>query len=475
MVYKATFANPFGEERAKADAEISGLSLAEAPEKRLEAAIGKTESCVERLSDSAAGLNAEDRDLLEKAQLFCIFHRYADGFDELIRRQREMPADQCRAAFAPAALTDMAAMGLPDQVALRYFATFYQLRRAYYFINEGLTGRSASMQRLRSSLWNNIFTCDMGMYVNSLWNRMEDFSTLILGETGTGKGSSASAIGRSGFIPFNPSTECFAESFMQSFISINLSQFPENLIESELFGHRKGAFTGAVEAHQGIFDRCSGHGAIFLDEIGDVPQPIQIKLLQVLQERRFTPVGSHEERRFNGRVIAATNQELDRLRAESLFREDFFYRLCSDTIYVPPLRERLREHPEELDDLIRHVLSLILGISPRNPRTEELSGQIRMTIARKLGPDYSWPGNVRELEQHTRSILLTGTCRPSNAPSSASAAGRLHRGIDNSSYTVESLLSDYCTLLYERCGTYEEVARLAEVDRRTAKKYIHMK
>src|SRR5205823_10438393 len=134
-----------------------------------------------------------------------------------------------------------------------------------------------------------------------------------------------------------------AESFMRGFIALNLSQFPETLIESELFGHRKGAFTGAVETHEGVLARCSPHGAIFLDEIGEVTAPVQIKLLQVLQERTFCPVGSHEPVRFRGRVIAATNRSLAALRAGELLRADFFYRLCSDLIEVPPLRQRFEE------------------------------------------------------------------------------------------------------------------------------------
>lgn len=474
LVNRAAFANPFGPERAEADAKISGLPVSASRADRLDAVTEKTERFIQRLSSPEMNLDSSDMELMKKAQMFCVFHRYADKFDELIDRQRANPLDQCKAPFAPSAVADMASFGLPAPLARRYFATFYQLRRAYYFINEGLTGKSESMQRLRSALWNNVFTCDMNMYVTSMWNRMEDFSTLILGETGTGKGSSASAIGRSGFIPFDAITGCFSESFMKSFTSINLSQFPENLIESELFGHKKGAFTGAVAAHQGIFSRCSSHGAIFLDEIGDVPHPIQIKLLQVLQERRFTPVGSHEEARFNGRVIAATNHDMDELRAKDLFREDFFYRLCSDTIHVPPLRDRIREHTEELTDLIKHVLSWILGTTDIPNRIDELSQRIETVLSQKLGPDYNWPGNVRELEQHARSILLTGTCNPSERPAAASAASRLHIGIDEASYEADELLADYCKLLYDQFGTYEEVARRTNLDRRTAKKYIQL-
>lgn len=193
---------------------------------------------------------------------------------------------------------------------------------------------------------------------------MEDFSTLLLGETGTGKGTAAAAIGRSGFIPYDERRGCFTESFTRNFVTINLSQFAESLIESELFGHKKGAFTGAVEHHQGVFARCTPHGSIFLDEIGEISVPLQVKLLQVLQDRTFTPVGSHQQLRFSGRIIAATNRPLDELRKKGLMREDFFYRLCSDIIVVPPLRQRLQEDPKELDLILSHILQRIIGEEP---------------------------------------------------------------------------------------------------------------
>src|SRR5439155_22025679 len=116
--------------------------------------------------------------------------------------------------------------------------------------------------------WNNIFTHDVRCYDRYLWNRMEDFSTLLLGETGTGKGTTAAAIGRSGFIPFEEKKGCFAESFTRSFVALNLSQYPEALIESELLGDKKGAFTGAIEAHERSFSRGSHCGARFLDDGG---------------------------------------------------------------------------------------------------------------------------------------------------------------------------------------------------------------
>ena len=254
---------------------------------------------------------------------------------------------------------------------------------------------------------------------------------------------------------------------MRSFIALNLSQFPETLIESELFGHRKGAFTGAIEAHEGVLARCSPHGSIFLDEIGDVSVPVQIKLLQVLQERSFCPVGSHESLRFHGRVIAATNRPLELLRGRNLFREDFFYRLCSDVIRVPPLRQRLQEDLEELPQLLAHTITIIIG-----ERATELEDTVARTIRRTVGEQYAWPGNVRELEQAVRRILVTGQYAASSLPGSQGVKEHLIAGIQTESLDADALLAGYCTLLYQKTGNYEAVARLANLDRRTVKKYL---
>jgi transcriptional regulator with PAS, ATPase and Fis domain len=357
--------------------------------------------------------------------------------------------------------------GIGAAESTRFFAIFYQLRRAFHFIVRGLIGQSSCMREFRRHLWNDVFTQDVRLYERYLWNRMEDFSTLLLGETGTGKGAAAAAIGRSGHIPFDENRGRFSESFMRGFIALNLSQFPETLIESELFGHRKGAFTGAVEAHEGVLARCSPHGAIFLDEIGEVSAPVQIKLLQVLQERTFCPVGSHESVRFRGRVIAATNRPMEMLRGRGMFRDDFYYRLCSDVIHVPPLRRRLQEDSGELRQLLDHAVANMLGGS-----AAELADMIEATILRTVGAKYSWPGNVRELEQAVRRILLTGHYAGSAPPAKQDLLDRLVTGLETEALDADALLAGYCALLYENAGNYEAVARQTNLDRRTVKKYV---
>jgi len=470
LIGRAVVANPFSDERAAIDREISGAATPAPPEQTLELGLQRLRAFLAGLESrggTAPGAFREaDRELLRTAFLFDVFHRFIGAFDALIRKQTQSPAS-CPVPFADEAIGALARCGFPPADAARYFAIFYQLRRAYYFIDCALVGRSAGMKALRLSLWNSVFTRDLRLYERHLWNRMEDFSTLLLGETGTGKGAAAAAIGRSGFIPYDDKQRAFAESFMGTFTAINLSQFPESLIESELFGHRKGAFTGAVESHEGVFARCSPHGAIFLDEIGDVAIPVQIRLLKILQEREFSPVGSHEKRRFHGRVIAASNKSIDALRHMGLFRDDFFYRLCSDVITVPPLRQRLAEELGELDELLAVMVARIVG------RPDDgLQSLARETIDRELGRGYAWPGNVRELEQGVRRILLTGRYGGDTRAAPSDPQSRFLRQTEEGALNARELLASYCALLHRRHGTYEEVARRTGLDRRTVKKYV---
>ena len=470
-IKQAAFSNPFGEERKIVDLELTRLT-ADTPNSEILASLlakvaEKIKTVIKRKPTGASGFSGQDRLLLRYGILYFLFHTFCDAYDRLIEEQIRTGATPCRVTFAGDALGAFSDFEFSRQEALRYFALFFQMRRAFYFIS-GIAGKSRCIQNLRSSLWENIFTKDVTVYDQYLWNRMEDFSTMFLGETGTGKGLAAAAIGRSGFIPFNEKTNTFNESFTQAFISINLSQYPEQLIESELFGHTKGAFTGAIEAHSGIFSRCSPCGAIFLDEIGDVAIPVQIKLLQVLQERFFAPVGSHKQERFQGRVIAATNKDVKKLREQKDFRNDFYYRLCSDIIEVPPLRRRLAEDPGEIDEILAFIITRILGQA-----SAEIVQMVKDFLHSNQPKDYAWPGNVRELEQCVRRVLLKNTYDWPRQEPSGNAISRITQGIESGSMTAQEMLSYYCRILYDRLGTYEAVAKMTQLDRRTVKKHIN--
>lgn len=468
-VTRAAFANPFTDERVAEDVRLGG-GPDEGPD-RVKNMISAVTGHVTRLESAGHAdvrlYRAADRDLLVVVFVFDAFHRFLNQFDALIAAQEAHGDEPVAVPFAPDLTALLARRGFSPDGIRHFIGLFYQMRRAYSFIDRGLTGRSPCMKELRRRLWNNVFTSDIHEYERHLWSKMEDFSTLLLGETGTGKGAAAAAIGKSGYIPFDPKRGRFTESFTRAFKAINLSQFSEALIESELFGHRKGAFTGALEHHEGILARCSAHGAIFLDEIGDASIHVQIKLLQVLQERFLSPVGSHEKIRFQGRVIAATNRPLDALRREGKFRDDFFYRLCSDVITVPPLRQRIREDREELGRLVTHVLSRIVGSAPKG-----LNDDVLANLTKQVGPDYAWPGNVREVEQAVRRVLLSKNYDPQSLPTAADADEALAQGVLEGSMDADALLGAYCSLLYRKHGTYEAVADRTRLDRRTAKKYI---
>ena len=472
LVSRAALSNPFSDERAELDYKIGECSPDVSIHARLECVSQKIKERIaelEREGRADTGLyGGDDKVMMQSSFMFEIFFLFSKNFDDLIARQLKAGESTCTVPFGKDAMAMFIRRGFNPEEARRYFAILYQLKRAYYFVDQALIGQSPCMRDLRRHLWNNVFTCDIRLYERYLMDRMEDFSTLLLGDTGTGKGTAAEAIGRCGFIPYNPDKHIFNDSFMSNFISINLSLYPESLIESELFGHKKGAFTGAINQHDGIFSRSSPYGSILLDEIGDLSLTVQLKLLQLLQERTFSRVGSHEKIRFNGRVIAATNKSLEKLRENGLFRSDFYYRLCSDCIVVPSLFERIQQNPNELQLVLTNIIARMTGVE-----SEELVSLVLESIEKSPGRNYSWPGNVRELEQATRRILLTREYRgdESTIPDRG-IKERLIAGIESQNLDSQELISGYCTLLYERYGTYEEVSRRMNLDRRTVKKHI---
>ena len=381
----------------------------------------------------------------------------------IAREERESTAP--RVSYAGALLSDLTQHGVAPQLAVRMLELFYQIRRGHSAVQLKLVGSGPSMRRVREELWNALFTRDIRRYERYLWSRMEDFSTLLVGETGSGKGEAASALGRAAFIPYDEKREVFRERVHEMFVPVHLSEFPETLIESELFGHKRGAFTGAIDHHRGVLARVKPHGIVFLDEIGEVSLPVQVKLLRVLQDRTFTPVGGREPERFLGRVVAATHQSFGALRAEGRMRDDFFYRLCTTTIELPTLRTRIAENADELPRLIAHLVSRVVGEA-----ADDLANEVGQVITHDLGESYPFPGNVRELEQCVRRVLLTGTCAV--RAGETNAAREFTSALSGLSLSAEQLLQQYCAALYQRTPSYVEVAKITGLDRRTVKKHV---
>lgn len=227
-------------------------------------------------------------------------------------------------------------------------------------------------------------------------------TVLILGESGTGKELVARYVHYNG-----PRAE-------RPMVSINCSAFSETLLESELFGHRKGAFTGALESKAGLFT-LADQGTLFLDEIGDMSLEMQKKLLRTLQDGEFWPIGEREPKRVNVRILAATHQNLYELVQQSKFREDLYYRLNVISILLPPLRERVEDLPPLIDFLTHRLSEELQRPLPQLPRD----------VMQKF-LSHNWPGNVRELENELRKVYILEAEYQWSLPAGTSGQEDLH-------------------------------------------------
>jgi DNA-binding NtrC family response regulator len=440
--------------------------------------LSRSESVLEqarkRIARHPGELSEQDVALYEDLLLMTLYHRHRGSLDELIREgasgasgnraakvYKNLAADAERYVTFGDRRIPMAE-GIPH-----LFAGFFQIRRAFDNIFRLIQGVSQPAVRLRAVVWESIFTHDMRRYRRALYSRMADFTTLVTGPSGTGKELVAQAIGLSRYIPFDANQGRFCEDFAGSFYPVNLSALSPTLIESELFGHKRGSFTGAIADRQGWLEVCPQLGTVFLDEIGEVDIAIQVKLLRVLQSREFVPLGDTSPKKFKGKIIAATNRNLADEMHHGRFRHDFYYRLCSDIVTVPTLKERIADNAEELQHLVRHLAQRAVG-----GEAEILANEVVDWIDCHLGQDYPWPGNVRELEQCLRNILIRRAYAPTQPVPSGPMAD-LHDdllgAIVEGRLTADELLRRYCTLVFAATGSYEATARKLKLDRRTVR------
>jgi DNA-binding NtrC family response regulator len=273
-------------------------------------------------------------------------------------------------------------------------------------------------------------------------------TVLVVGESGTGKELVARAIHTNSPRASGP------------FVAVNCTALTESLLESELFGHAKGAFTGAVAGRRGLFEEAQG-GTLFLDEIGDVGAKMQAQLLRVLQEGEIRRVGSSEAIRIDVRIVAATNRELEEEVKESRFREDLYFRVNVVTVRLPPLRDR----PSDIPLLVNHFLA---KYAAREHRADAGISEEAMAALRR----YPWPGNVRELENVIeRSLALSkdGVILPSDLPPELTGTGHAPPpGLVDDRPTLAELERRYIELvLRETGGNKKRAAEILGIDRRT--------
>ncbi|MGB0370394.1 MAG: sigma 54-interacting transcriptional regulator [Opitutales bacterium] len=440
---------------------------------------------LKHIESSRSPLPQPDFELYEQGVWFYVFHKYANDFDQYIRKAHLRGNGRTRAPFLIRLWDDLdrflQPIGVPQQATLHnehLIAVFFQVRRAFYHIHQSIFGNSEQTRALRARTWESIFTHNFYRYQTRLYERMGDIITLITGPSGTGKELIARAIGLSRFIPYDPTTALFEEDFLVSFFPLNLSALSETLIESELFGHRKGAFTGAQTEKKGYFESCGVHGTVFLDEIGETNTSIQVKLLRVLQTRQFQRLGGTDTLQFEGKVITATNRNLEEEIKKGNFREDFFFRICSDQLETSGLREILQEKPDELPNLVSFIAKRLLG---EGSISEQLTDEAVDWIRKEVPPSYPWPGNFRELEQCVRNIMVHGEYKIKkelvfkNAIQDGPNLPDYVEDFLKGNLSYESLLHHYFKISVNREGGFAQSARAIGVDQRTVKKYYELK
>ena len=294
----------------------------------------------------------------------------------------------------------------------------------------GIIGRSAGMLTVYKQI----------AYAADSWAPV-----LVTGESGTGKELIARAIHR------------HSRRSSRPFVAVNCGALVETLLESELFGHVRGSFTGAVTDHKGVFEQAHG-GSVFLDEIGDTTPALQVKLLRVLQEGEVRPVGSTRTVHVEGRIIAATNVDLDRAVAEHRFRQDLFYRLSVIVIQMPPLRDRRSDIPLMIDQFL-HASSV------RRGRAVTMSAAAVNALV-----NYDWPGNVRELENTIERLVVfsRGEIDVGDLPPAVIAAPTLREQLFEGLPTLDELERRYLLhVLQSVGGNRSRAAETLGIDRRT--------
>jgi DNA-binding NtrC family response regulator len=439
--------------------------------------IERLEPLLKSLRDSlASGQEASEAELAlyEDGLLYHFYYRY---YQQLVLATFRLSSkDKSRWSFYGefredwSRFFDIPGRKLPTgHQAKHTFACYYQIARAFHHIYEQIIGNSRPAARLRAAIWQSLFTHDIRRYRRTLFLRMNEFATLITGPSGTGKELVARSIALSRYVPFDESRLSFDEDLRGLFFPINIAALPGTLVESELFGHKRGSFTGAVQDKRGWLEACPPLGAVFLDEIGDLDPEIQVKLLRVIETRSFQALGENtaQMHRFEGKLMAATNRNLALAIRKGRFREDLYYRLCSDQILTPSFRQQLDESPEVMSDLILFMSRRVAG-----GEAEALAKQALEWIEKNLDPLYEWPGNYRELEQCVRNILIRNEYQTSRLPK-AKDNRDIFGEARNGALTAGELLSRYCTLVYSQTGSYEETARKLEIDRRTVKAKVN--
>ena len=322
-----------------------------------------------------------------------------------------------------------------------------------------MQGASESMRRLREKVWGACFGHSLRRAMD-MERVIRDHDVLLLGETGTGKELVAQAIlaGAMGDETGGPAPKA----------SLNAAAVPETLVESELFGHVRGAYTGATEARKGRIRSADG-GCLFLDEVGDLPRTTQVKLLRVIETNEVHPLGSDATHHADVRYVAATHKALGAMVEAGRFRQDLFERLAGNVIRLPPLRER----PEDMLEIGKTLVEQYLGAGLTE---DDDAGRLLAWLESPLAHAYAWPGNVRELQNAIRNLMLglgPGLRSEGTAQWSGAVADRMPPEIQRGEAPLQRVREWYIGRVADACdGNMTEAAKVLGIDRTTVRRYV---
>jgi DNA-binding NtrC family response regulator len=361
----------------------------------------------DRIGDPAVA-SPEDLAMYRAAAIYALWDEHRDGIQALVRADGvEVPFwDKFVATYGRLRL-DQADLGVPAPGHL--LALMVQWWRNVAIISKSLPGNAPCVVALRVAVFRANMGPDLCTYAAGLYRCMDEIPVLITGETGTGKERVATCIGQGGYIPFDEQKRCFVMPYRTAMHVKNLSTVPHDLLASELFGQKRGSFTGATADRVGLFAIVVAYGSLFLDEIGEIPEWVQVMLLRPLENREIVAVGDTQPREILGRAIFATHQDLEAKCAAGEFRADLLERMNGVRIHLPPLRNILAESPEELWRYVKGFLTdrKITDAARRDVWTQQIVTYIRKEMA-----GHGWTRNLRELRHLTERFLLSEGTMP---------------------------------------------------------------
>jgi transcriptional regulator with AAA-type ATPase domain len=448
--------------------------------KRMSGAIGTGVAIIAGALEQGATGTDHELTVYRGAALYRLFSEYGAELQRLIDEDGvDVPfhdafLDRYRSLFRH--------RGLSVPEASHLLSLFYQARRVWYFASTKILGGSPSARAARLAIWRANIGRDACAYAGSLYRLMDEVPVLITGETGTGKELAAECVAWSRYIPFDVATRRFVRKPREDYHARNFCEVPDELVESALFGHKRGSFTGATADSTGFFGLPQVNGSLLLDEVGEIPRHIQAKLLRPLQNREYTPVGENQPREILGRLMFATHRDLEVMCREETFRPDLFERINGARIHMPSLRQILAEAPFELRTYVR----AFVGKRIDDPEQAETWTEKVVVVLQATRAHHPWPRNLRELQHDTERCLLGDSAPPAPAPATIAPASPqpattapppsseiLGRRAKAGGVTLEEVERAYVTRLYALTGqNASETARRAEIDRKKVSRLL---